>query len=99
MDVCAGRIGGIAQLHGEKCNIVANFSAADLHFRGHVRRLAAENRPAGWIRRRGGFAWFIEKHEAFHQGDAGRRRHAGKCFPVASREKAHKLGLILSASG
>src|SRR5258708_9211427 len=98
MDAGASGISGIAEFHWEKRDIVAKLGATDLHLRGDVGSLAAKNGAAGGIRQRRGFARLIQKHEALHQRDACGRRHAGKRFPVSSREKTDKLGLILGAS-
>ena len=98
MDACAGGIAGIADFHGEKGNIVSEFGTANLHLRGDLGGLAAKKRTAHGISRRRGFARLIQKHEAPHQRDTGRGSHAGKRFPVANREKAHKLGLVLGTS-
>ncbi len=98
VNACAGGVGSVAELHGEKRNIVAKFGAADLHLRGDVGSLAANNGAAGGIRRGRGFARLIQEHEALHQRHACRRSHAGKRVPVASREKTNKLCLSLGTS-
>src|SRR5258708_12789702 len=96
MDAGASGISGIAEFHWEKRDIVAKLGATDLHLRGDVGSLAAKNGAAGGIRQRRGFARLIQKHAALHQPDACGRRHAGKRFPVSSRETTDKLGLILA---
>ena len=98
MNARACRVRGIAQLHRKKHNIVSEIGATDLHFGGDVRSLTAKNGAPGGICRNCGFTRLIQQHEALNEREAGWRRHAGKRFFVASREKTNKLNLILGTS-
>ena len=98
MDARTCRVCGIAEVHREKHNIIAKVSATDLHFGGYVRSLTAKNGAPGRIFRYRGFARLIQQHEPLHERKTGGRRHAGKRFSVASREKTNKLNLLLGTS-
>src|SRR6266853_3038733 len=98
MNAHACRVRGIAELHREKHNIVAEVGATDLHFRGDIRGFAAKDGAPGGICRHCGFARLIQQHEALYKRDAGGWRHARKRLLVASSEKTNKLGLILGAT-